>query len=205
MTEEIHDQISAFSDDELSPDECEFLVRRMSRDPESRDKVLRYAVIGTALRGDLLGPDPDLLRTRLRQSLDGVSLAPISTQEPPSRAPAFLRPALGAGIAAGVAVLGLLALNYLAPSSSIEGTPVLAAQQVAVDAQSAPAMSYVVPQDTESSRGVTEPAIQQPVRLTNYLLRHGEYAIGIGRTSIHSNVVSGQDTWRVADERPEGE
>jgi len=205
MTAEIQDQISAFADDELSPDECEFLVRRFSRDPESRDTVFRYAVIGAALRGDLLGPDPDLLRTRLRQSLDGVSLVPKSTYEPPSRAPAFLRPALGAGIAASVAVAGLLALNYLTPSGSIDGGSALIAQQVAVDSEAAPAVSYVVPQDTEATRGVIEPMIQQPIRLTNYLVRHGEYAIGIGRTSIHSNVVSGQDTWRVADDRAAGE
>ena len=62
MTGQIQEQISAFSDDELSPEECEFLVRRLERDSESREKVQSYAVIGAALRGELLGPDPDVLR-----------------------------------------------------------------------------------------------------------------------------------------------
>ena len=205
MTDEIRDQISAFADDELSQDECEFLVRRLQRDPESCGKVLRYAVIGAALRGDLLGPDPDVLRNRLQQSLDGVGLVPRATYDPPSRMVRLLRPALGAGIAASVAALGLLALNGLAPNGPADGGALLAAQQVTVDDQSAQAMSYVVPQSTDFTQGVAEPVIQQPIRLTNYLVRHGEYAIGIDSRSIRSNVVSGQDTWRVADQAPAGE
>ena len=54
MSGKIEDQISAFTDDELSAEECEFLVRRLERDPESREKVLRYAAIGSAIRGDML-------------------------------------------------------------------------------------------------------------------------------------------------------
>ena len=56
MTEPAQDQISAFADDELSAEECEFLVRRMERDPEFRQKALSYATIGAALRGEILDP-----------------------------------------------------------------------------------------------------------------------------------------------------
>jgi anti-sigma factor RsiW len=201
MTGKIQDQISAFNDDELSPDECEFLVRRLERDPESREKVLRYAVIGAALRGELLGPDPDILRNRLRQALDGVSLVPRRTIDSPGLAARMIRPALGAGIAASVAALGLLALNNLASIELRGGAPLVASQQIAAGDRITEAPSYVVPQESAVILGVAEPLIQQPILLTNYLVRHGEYAFGIGRTSIHSSVVSGQDTWRVTDDQ----
>jgi len=205
MTGKIQDQISAFNDDELSPDECEFLVRRLERDPESREKVLRYAVIGAALRGELLGPDPDVLRNRLRQALDGVSLVPRRTSDTPGFATRMIRPALGAGIAASVAALGLLVLNNLASIELRGGTPLVAAQQTAAGDRTTQAPSYVVPQESAVILGVAEPLIQQPILLTNYLVQHGEYAFGIGRTSIHSSVVSGQDTWRATDDQTPAE
>ena len=201
MTGKIQDEFSAFNDDELSPDECEFLVRRLERDPESREKVLRYAVIGAALRGELLGPDPDVLRNRLRQALDGVSLVPRRTIDSPGLVARMIRPALGAGIAASVAALGLLALNNLASIELRGGAPLVASQQIAAGDRITEAPSYVVPQESAVILGVAEPLIQQPILLTNYLVRHGEYAFGIGRTSIHSSVVSGQDTWRVTDDQ----
>jgi len=205
MTGIIQDQISAFNDDELSSDECEFLVRRLERDPESREKVLRYAVIGAALRGELLGPDPDVLRNRLRQALDGVSLVPRREIDSPGLAARMLRPVLGAGIAASVAAVGLLALSDLASVEMGAGELFVAAQQTTIGDQNRQAPSYVVPQDSAVSLGVAEPLIQHPIRLTNYLVRHGEYALGIGRTSIHSSVISGQDTWRVTDDQAPAE
>src|SRR5690606_28907488 len=62
MSEQIHDQVSAFLDDELSAEECAFLVRRIERDPEARDKLVRYSLIGSALREELLPPVPYILR-----------------------------------------------------------------------------------------------------------------------------------------------
>ena len=47
----------------------------------------------------------------------------------------------------------------------------------------AQAPSYVVPQDADPS------ATLAPIRLTNYLMRHGEFASGLTRTSVSSNVV----------------
>jgi negative regulator of sigma E activity len=190
MSREIEDQISAFADDELSAEECEFLVRRLERDPVKREKMLRYAVIGASIRGDLLDPDPDILRNRLRQTLDGVSLVPAPVSEMPGVGARLLRPALGTGIAAAAAVLGLLAIYRPAEVNVEEAVPAMAAQQEPVDVA---APSYVVPQDATVNLAVSDASIQPPARLTNYLVRHGEYAIGIGRTSIHSNVVSGRD------------
>jgi hypothetical protein len=59
------------------------------------------------------------------------------------------------------------------------------AQPLQVRAIGDEAPSYVVPQEAPEGRAVTP-----PIRLTNYLMRHGEYASGLSRTSVHSNVVS---------------
>ena len=72
MSEQIRDQISAFTDDELSAEECAFLVRQLERNPASRQRVLRYSIMGAALRGELLNPDPDILRRRVRAGFAGV-------------------------------------------------------------------------------------------------------------------------------------
>jgi hypothetical protein len=47
------------------------------------------------------------------------------------------------------------------------------------------APSYVVPPTTDLSR------TGAPIRLTNYLMHHGEFASGLTRTSVNSNVLGG--------------
>jgi negative regulator of sigma E activity len=200
MTEQTNDQISAFADDELSPEECEFLVRRLERDPESREKALRYSVIGASLRGEILAPHPDVLRERLSQTFDGVSLVARVPTSAPTWASKLLRPVAGAAIAVGVAAAALLVLNNSGQLDSTDSNAPLIAQQTAIGEVNNTIPSYIVPQNPENRLGVPERMIQSPIRLTNYLVRHGEYAFGIGRTSIHSSVVSGQDTWRVAED-----
>ncbi len=190
MSREIEDQMSAFADDELLAEECEFLVRRLERDTVKREKMLRYAVIGASIRGDLLGPDPDVLRKRLRQTLDGVSLAPAPAAATPGPGARLLRPLVGTGIAAAAAVVGLLAIYNSTQVGYDDAAPAMASEQAPVDVA---APSYVVPQDATVNLVVSDASSRPPARLTNYLVRHGEYAIGIGRTSIHSNVVSGRD------------
>jgi sigma-E factor negative regulatory protein RseA len=200
MTGQINDQISAFADDELSPDECEFLVRRLEKDPECREKVLRYSVIGASLRGEILAPHPDVLRERLKRSFDGASLVARAPTSAPKWTSRLLKPVAGAAIAAGVAGAALLVLSNSDQLNIADGTAPLVAQQTTIGDANNTVPSYIVPQNPENGLGVPEPIIQSPIRLTNYLVRHGEYAFGIGRTSIHSSVVSGQDTWRVAED-----
>ena len=74
MTEKIHDQISAFIDDELSEQESAFLVRRLERDTDARHRAMRYMLIGNALRGEL-PVGHDVLRHRIQSALSG-SLSP---------------------------------------------------------------------------------------------------------------------------------
>ena len=81
-----------------------------------------------------------------------------------------------------VAIGTLRSLNEatLSPGAT---TPLAAAPRQERDA--VPAQFYVVPEATDQSGTVA------PIRLTNYLMHHGEYASGLTRTSVNSNVVGG--------------
>jgi len=184
MTEQIHYQISAFVDDELSAEECAFFVRRLERDPDARAKLMRFMAMGAVLRDERLPHDAGFLRSRIHDSLDGV--APARRAKPRaawSVSSRFLKPLVSTGIAASVAVLALFAIGGgddlgLEPGS---GAPDQALQ--AVDSSVAP--SYVVPQDPPFGGAITP-----PIRYTNYLMHHGEYASGLNRTLVRANVVS---------------
>jgi negative regulator of sigma E activity len=187
MTEQINDQISAFIDDELSEGESAMLVRRFEREPEARAQALRYTLIGSALRGELLEPHPAVLRQRIAAALAGVPPAVARAPAPARWSARVARPLLGFGIAATVAVaaIGLLrAVNEAEPTANrTAAAPVPVAAPL--QARDAAAPSYVVPPEVAEGRVMTP-----PIRLTNYLMHHMEYASRLSRTSVRSNVVS---------------
>ena len=194
MTEQIQDQISAFADDELSVEECEFLVRRMERDPGFRQKALSYATIGAALRGEIFASDPNVLRRRVQKEL-GVVPVPVRHGLGQTVVPrAFVRPALGFGIAATVAVVALLALSTLNQNTT-QGEGLLASDvSVAPVAERA---DFGLPQEVSIDAQPVHQPLAAPIRLTNYLVTHGEYVQGFGRTSIHTDVVGNRGTFVV--------
>lgn len=182
MTDQINDQISAFIDDELSAEESALLVRRFERDPEARARAMRYTLIGSALRGELLEPHPSILRERVAAGLDGTVAAA------PKRRVAsagFNRPMAGFGIAATVALVAIGSLRLLNGVSPEAGVPAVADVAAPLPSpQAADAPSYVVPRDV-AERRLDAP----PIRLTNYLMHHGVYASSLTRTTVNSNVV----------------
>lgn len=183
----MQDQISAFIDDELSGEECTFLVRRLERDPDARAQLIRYSAIGAVLRGDFVQMEPSLLRRRLQEELNGTGISGRSPMQPrPPRGGKWLKPALSAGIAASVAALALFSLKMF-NDVDVEQNATLAKEIVQGDNWSEPA-SYVVPREPAS-----HPVVAPPIRLTNYLINHSEYTSPLSRTSVHSNVVGGAD------------
>jgi hypothetical protein len=64
------------------------------------------------------------------------------------------------------------------------GSQLTASSEVEATQAPAPAPTYVVPQELSDS-----PVVPPQIRLTNYLMHHGEYASRLSRTSVHSNVV----------------
>jgi negative regulator of sigma E activity len=184
MTEQINDQISAFIDNELSAEESALLVRRFERDPESRSRAMRYTLIGASLRGELLEPHPSVLRQRLAAALSGTTPSVAKVRE--SWTGRLAQPLLGIGIAATVAVVAIGALRSLnEPSLAPGNAPSLATTSLSGnDAVVAPI--YVVPQDADPVR------VGAPIRLTNYLMHHSEFASGVTRNSVNSNVVGAE-------------
>lgn len=190
MTETADLHISAFADNELSRDECEFLVRRLSRDAEARGRLLRYATIGAAMRGELLGPDPDVLRRRIGAALEGVHLPARSEAPAKRRLRRLTRPAVGAGIAASVAVAALLAIRMGGEGARPEEPAVVAADPVPGQtfAEGELLPSYIVPAGGTAER-------QTSIALTDYLVQHNQFTPAIRRASLNSMVV-GEQQWR---------
>jgi sigma-E factor negative regulatory protein RseA len=186
MTEQINDQISAFIDDELSAEESGLLVRRFERDADARALALRYTLIGSALRGELLDPHPDVLRQRIAGAFTGATSPPVPAARAPLASSArYVRPLLGFGIAATVAVAAIVGLRSLNDARPVPGGAAAPQLQSPLQARGlVDASSYVVPRDAAQGRPVTP-----PIRLTNYLMQHGEYASRLSRTSVNSNVV----------------
>lgn len=192
MTDDINDQISAFIDDELSEQESAFLVRRFEHNPAARNRAMRYTIIGSAMRGELLQPDPDVLRRRIAAAMAGVPQTAVVARQNQRWSVGFAKPLAGVGIAASVALVAIVGMRQLnearfaPPPGAAATSPAFVAQEV-----SAPP-SYVVPQEVNPQH-----AIVSPIRLTNYLVHHGEYASRLSRTSVHSNVVG------AAEDEPE--
>ena len=197
MSDQIQDQVSAFVDDELSLDECMFLVRRFERDLDARRKVTSYLTIGAALRGELVHPDPAALRERLELAMADRRGQQAANESRGGRLSALarrsLKPLAGAAIAASVAVAAVVVLRT---GQEVGANPGVAPAVGTVAAARVEPRSYVVPQEVSGSRTVT----QQPIRLTNYLVHHGEFASGLGRTWIHSSVVGTQEALAVPEE-----
>ena len=174
MTDQINDQISAFIDNELPDDESALLVRRFERDSEARARAMRYTLIGSALRGELLEPHPSVLRQRVAAALAGTT--PGVAKGKQRQALRLAAPLARLGIAAVVAVVAIGTLRWLndgdAPSGVDQG---LAADDVPV--------FPVVPEIT------AQPRTNAPITLTRYLMHHGEYASQLARTSVSSNVI----------------
>jgi negative regulator of sigma E activity len=174
--------VSAFLDDELSGEECAFLVRRLERDPDARSKLVRYSLIGSTVRRDWVHPDPDLLRRRVHEALNGSSSPALKTAVAarPKWQRRFAGPTAGVGIAAGVALGALFVVRNMNEAGGPGTALSPAVEALAADT----AASYVVPPDTRPGS-----TVQAPIRLTNYLVHHGEYTSLLSRTSVHSNVI----------------
>jgi negative regulator of sigma E activity len=183
MTDQINDQISAFIDNELSADETALLVRRFERDPEVRARAMRYTLIGASLRGELLEPHPSVLRQRVAAALWGGT-TPSVAKARERWTDRWARPLVGVGIAATVAVGAIGILRSLNESTFASGDATSVAGSVQ-PGDSGEAPMYVVPAVSDRARTTA------PIRLTNYLMHHGEYASGLTRTSVSSNVVVG--------------
>lgn len=192
MTEHIKEQISVFIDDELSREECEFFVRRLQRDGQSRNQYIRYQVIGAAIRGEHIARDYEDLRARVQNALGDK---PEPEVEPGVRHhhPAW-HWAAGASIALSVAAVAVLGLRFVGQDDFLFGAGTQATDR-RLELVAPP--SYVVPLQTPRPQFVT-PAVQ--LTGLQYLMHHGTHTSTLSRTVAHSNVVVVPDEDAPSDE-----
>lgn len=139
MEDERASQLSAMFDGELPPAECELVARRLARDEDQRRAWGSYALIGAAIRGELVAgravPAVSAdLAARVREAVardDGRGVAadddasdvvgsdvgPAGTRPPP-RLPRWAVPLSGAGLAAGIAAAAVLWLRTGSPTAA---------------------------------------------------------------------------------------
>ena len=195
MSEQIREQVSAFLDGELPNSETELLLKRLTRDSELRESFGRYALIGEALRG----ASPLMAKGfagRVNFAIDGEPV-PANGQHLQARVPRWWRPFAGAAVAAGVAVVAVVALQQRAVAPTLRPGAPLSAQNSAanltlVQAQ-APreAISYTVPAASPAA-----PVVMPPARLTNYVFAHSRYSSGLDQRGVLADMLI------EADEQP---
>ena len=107
MTEPVNEQLSACLDGELPAAELDLLLKRLQRNPELRQAVDRYTVIGEALRHSKPAVAARSFADRVMAAVDQEPAAP---RQAPRISPTVLRrltPVAGFGLAATVAAIAM--------------------------------------------------------------------------------------------------
>ncbi|MGI9308468.1 MAG: sigma-E factor negative regulatory protein, partial [Gammaproteobacteria bacterium] len=167
MKQKVDEQLSAFLDDELPPDELQFFLRRLEKAEDARNTLSRYALIGAIMRDEFVGIEKNALREGIDEQVTEVG-AHKRRHTDSANISNSIKAYKGLGIAAALALIAFLSVNY---QSGPEIPP-----QVS-QAMTEPTYQAV---DGGSVVGGDEPAMPQttipPVRLTTYMVSHGEYA-----------------------------
>ncbi|HEV8333591.1 MAG TPA: sigma-E factor negative regulatory protein [Steroidobacteraceae bacterium] len=184
MTEPVNEQLSACLDGELPAAELDLLLKRLQRNPELREALGRYTVVGEALRHS----KPALAsRSFADKVMAAVDQEPATARRAPRVSPVMLRrlrPVAGFGIAATVAAIAVFSVQQAGVTPDTVATNEPAAAPSAVVARST---DYVVPTSTSS------PAFVPATRLTNYVVAHSEYSSPLARRSVLTGVLSEDD------------
>ncbi len=168
MTRIIDEQLSALLDGELPIEQEAMLLRRLEREPECRDKLARFGLIGELVRDAsseaVVTPMSSLtISDRVSAAIaDETASQPGASSLPlPSRGLGFV----GAAIAASIALAVTFNLVDLGNTSRLPG--------VNVAAQAA----LVAHNDHQSAR------------LTRYLVSHAQYSNSASRQLFDSHLV----------------
>lgn len=185
MTESVNEQLSACLDGELPAAELDLLLKRLERNPELRDALGRYTVIGEALRH---GKPTVASRSFADQVMAAIDQEPaVARRRAPRISPVLLqrlRPVAGIGVAATVAAIAIFSVQRagVEPQTVAANEPVAA--PATVESRSA---DYVVPTTTSG------PAFVPATRLTNYVVAHSEYSSPLARRSVLTGVLTEDD------------
>ncbi len=171
MKQVLDEQISAFVDGELDQAEAELLVRQLAADSDLLERARRFQLIGSSLRREpVVGAD---FIGAIHAELDEPADQTIAVSERGR----WRQMAIGGGIAATVALIALVGLNFTVESQQDEGSPQIA--EAAEPVQEGDT-SYTVPTPAVAAGNQ---AFVEP-RLVNYMLRHGSLTPVITRANI---------------------
>lgn len=206
--EERASQVSALFDGELSADQSELVVRRLTKDPALRTTWGRYAVIGASLRREPLSVAAlgrDDLATRVAAALADEPVLSGRTALAAATRRSWTGPVakalFGSALAAGVAAASILVLRMQA-SPPVAGAlqaanaptqAAAAAREVAAAAPAAARAELVA--DAGAAPSYTTPAMSGssglPTPLVNYVVAHTEYLTPVMRFNPLSAVMNG--------------
>jgi sigma-E factor negative regulatory protein RseA len=192
MSEQIREQVSAFLDGELPNSETELLLKRLTRDGELRESFGRYALIGETIRGATRAPLSRGFAARVNGAIDGEAGAANLT---PIRAPAarWWKTAAGGAVAAGVAVVAIVALQQRAVGPGVRAAAPVTAQNAGA-AHAREAFRYTVPAAIPDA-----PAVLSAARLTSYVFAHSKYSSGLGQSNVLSGLLADADEVPLSD------
>jgi len=178
MSQIIDEQLSALLDGELPAEQEALLLRRLDKEPELREKLARFGMLGELLR-DSSAPLSAL-------SISGRVAAAVAAEEAPSdlavrgSQPASNRLSyFGAAIAASIAMLVMFNLSAIDTGIATR-QPVIAAV----------AQSQFEPPMHEH----TDVMAVGPARLTRYLVSHSQYTNSASRQLFDSHLVMAVNT-----------
>lgn len=189
MTDAVNEQLSACLDGELPAAELDLLLKRLKRNPELREAIGRYTVIGEALRH----VQPMVASRSFADSVMAAVEQEPALARPAARiSPALarrLRPIAGIGVAATVAALAVFSVQRtgIPPATVAVNEPVAVAPGGAAAQARNDDTSYIVP--TTTSQAAFVPA----TRLTNYVVAHSEYSSPLARRSVLTGVLAEDD------------
>ncbi|MEM7432803.1 MAG: sigma-E factor negative regulatory protein [Pseudomonadota bacterium] len=112
MNDGINMQISAFVDGELSDNEAQLLLRRLSQDASLRKQAAEYLALGRAMRREHRLEIAGDLRGRIAAALDDGTAVEVDDYVEPA-AKRVVRPLVGFAIAATVAIAALVGLQQV--------------------------------------------------------------------------------------------
>ena len=187
MNEELDSQLSAMFDDELAPEQCELLARRLSRDEQLKSRWGRYAVIGASIRSERgVSLNPPLAGRVSAVILTEPALSGSAAAQGVRRAALrWWQPVAGAAMAAGVAAVSVLWLRAQGPLSGATLSAQRTAQTTAPATADAIApgqgLSYVVPR-APAARAVLVPS----TTLANYVVAHSMVSSPVARRNLLS-------------------
>jgi sigma-E factor negative regulatory protein RseA len=189
MTDAVNEQLSACLDGQLPAAELDLLLKRLERNPELREAIGRYTVIGEALRH---GKPVVASRSFADEVMAAVEQEPAAARRTARISPALarrLRPVAGVGIAATVAALAIFSVQRsgVLPATVAVNEQAPAPATALVAQQADDNTSYIVPTNT------SQPAFVPATRLTNYVVAHSEYSSPLARRSVLTGVLTEDD------------